>query len=105
VERETLASVLLLVDASIPPMPLDLACADWFAESKVPYTIVYTKLDKRKKGGPGARDNIEAFEAELEAKWGVLPPAIETSSKSGKGKSELLNHIGRLREVFYKEGL
>jgi hypothetical protein len=34
-ERETLVTVLLLVDASIPPMALDLACAAWFAEAEV----------------------------------------------------------------------
>lgn len=28
-------SVLLLVDASIPPMALDLSCAAWFAEAQV----------------------------------------------------------------------
>lgn len=28
-------SVLLLVDASIPPMPLDISCAAWFAEAEV----------------------------------------------------------------------
>jgi hypothetical protein len=30
-----LCRVLLLVDASIPPMPLDVACAAWFAEAEV----------------------------------------------------------------------
>lgn len=28
-------SVLLLVDASIPPMPLDISCAAWFADAEV----------------------------------------------------------------------
>lgn len=30
-----LLQVLLLVDASIPPMPLDVACADWFGDAQV----------------------------------------------------------------------
>jgi hypothetical protein len=34
-ERDTLVAVLLLVDASIPPMPLDVACAAWFSEGQV----------------------------------------------------------------------
>ena len=33
--RGTLASVLLLVDASIPPMALDLSCAAWLGDSEV----------------------------------------------------------------------
>ena len=28
-------SVLLLIDASIPPMPLDISCATWFVEAEV----------------------------------------------------------------------
>jgi len=105
-----MCSVLLLVDASIPPMPLDISCAAWFAEAEVggrgvggfgygwlepvmgggwtplvcqpatlellfrsaqpcspppqvPFTVVFTKLDKRKKGTPPAEENIAAFEA------------------------------------------
>jgi hypothetical protein len=33
--REALVFVMLLVDASIPPQPLDLECADWLAASEV----------------------------------------------------------------------
>jgi hypothetical protein len=34
-QRDALVAVLLLVDATIPPQPLDLECADWLAESEV----------------------------------------------------------------------
>ena len=33
--RDALVLVLLLVDASLPPQPLDLECADWLAGSEV----------------------------------------------------------------------
>lgn len=99
-ERETLVTVLLLIDASIPPMELDLACANWLAEAKVPYTLVYTKVDKRKKGVPPASENIEAFENRLSEAWDTLPTAVATSSRSGMGKSELLAHIARLRGLY-----
>lgn len=103
-ERETLVAVMLLVDASIPPMPLDLACADWLRQAEVPFSLVYTKVDKRKKGVPGAEDNIAAFEAALQAatRGDALPPGVVTSSRSGAGKSELLSHIGQLRELYNK---
>lgn len=102
-ERETLVTVLLLVDASIPPMALDVSCAAWFAEAEIPFTIVFTKLDKRKKGGPPAEENIAAFEAQVEEACGYLPPTILTSSKSGKGRNELLAHVAQLREFFNKQ--
>lgn len=33
--RETLVSVLLLVDASVPPQKIDLDCANWLGRNKV----------------------------------------------------------------------
>jgi GTP-binding protein len=99
-ERETLVSVLLLIDASIPPMPIDLACANWLGEAEVPYTLVYTKVDKRKKGIPDAAENIAAFEEKLMEKWDDLPSAVATSSRSGAGRNELLSHIARLRSLY-----
>lgn len=35
--------------------------------SQIPFTVVFTKLDKRKKGGPPAEENIAAFEAQVRA--------------------------------------
>lgn len=37
---------MLLIDSSIPPQQIDLDVAGWFAESQVPFSIVFTKLDK-----------------------------------------------------------
>lgn len=102
-ERDTLVTVLLLVDASIPPMPLDVSCAAWFAQAEIPFTIVFTKLDKRKKGVSGSEENIAAFEAKVEEACGYLPPTILTSSRSGKGKNELLAHVAQLRDFFNKQ--
>jgi GTP-binding protein len=99
-ERENLAAVLVLVDASIPPMQLDIECASWLAEAEVPFVLVYTKLDKRKKGVPPARENIAAFEAALLERYEVLPPAVATSSRTGKGKGELLALIGQMRSAY-----
>lgn len=106
-ERETLVTVFLLVDASIPPMELDLACAWWFAESEIPCTIVYTKLDKKKKGCPPSDENISEFERRLREKLdsSMLPPRIKTSSKNGKGKVELLNHIAQLRALWNEDSI
>lgn len=99
-QRPTLASVLLLIDASIPPMELDISCANWLGEAGVAYTLVYTKMDKRKKGEQKAADNIAAFEAALAGSCDALPPAVATSARSGAGKAELLAHIARLRGLY-----
>ena len=99
-ERENLTAVLLLVDASIPPLELDLECASWLNDAEVPFIVVYTKLDKKKKGMPPAEENIAAFENYLMERHDALPPSIATSSRTGKGKTELLTLIAQLRSSY-----
>jgi hypothetical protein len=38
---------------------------------QVPFALVFTKTDKRKKKCPGAAENIAAFQKELLADWQV----------------------------------
>lgn len=82
-------------------MALDIACANWLAEAEVPFSLVYTKLDKRKKGVSSAEENIAAFEQELLQTWQHLPPSVATSSRTGVGKMALLSHIAQLRALYH----
>ena len=94
--------VLLLVDASVPPQAVDLDYAAWLASKGVPFSIVFTKADKRKKGAPRPEGNVSAFKrALLEAKgFPLVPPSVVTSAASGAGKSELLAFIASLRGMW-----
>ena len=67
---------------------------------QIPFTLVFTKLDKRKKGTPPAEENIAAFEAAVAEAAGYTPPALLTSSRTGRGRSELLAHVAQLRDFF-----
>ena len=100
-KRESLVSVLLLVDGSVPPQAIDLEVADWLGENNVPFSVVFTKVDKRKKLRPGersnARENVRAFQGALAEGWKEMPPSVMTSASSGAGKQDLLNHIAALR--------
>ena len=101
-KRDSLVSVLLLVDGSLPPQAIDLEVADWLGENDIPFTVVFTKVDKRKKLRPGersnARENVRAFQnAMAEGGWKELPPSVMTSASNGVGKQDLLNHIAALR--------
>ncbi|CAL8464270.1 g3805 [Coccomyxa elongata] len=95
-KRETLANVLLLVDASVPVQQADLECASWLADAQVPFSLVFTKTDKRKKKCPSPRENIQAFQAALLKEFENLPMMFETDSETLKGHAELMNHITRL---------
>ncbi|KAK9904966.1 hypothetical protein WJX75_006599 [Coccomyxa subellipsoidea] len=125
-KRETLANVLLLVDASVPVQQPDLECASWLADAQVPFSLVFTKTDKRKKKCPSPRENIQAFQAallrdfenlplifetdsetqkghaeeELLKEWDAVPNVLTTSSRKGDGRRELLAYIAQLRDLF-----
>ena len=57
-EREQLVMVLLLVDASIPPQQADIECLNWLADAEVPVSVIFTKMDKKKKKCPKNSENI-----------------------------------------------
>jgi hypothetical protein len=43
--RKTLVTVLLLVDACIPPQQIDLDCMDWLGQNKVSWHLLLLYLD------------------------------------------------------------
>ncbi|KAK9833597.1 hypothetical protein WJX84_010058 [Apatococcus fuscideae] len=98
-KRESLAMVLLLVDGSIPPQAIDLECAMWLAESEVPFTLVFTKIDKRKKKLPSPAANIKEFCDKLLEEFRDLPMVIKTSAIKATGRLELLGFIAQLRTL------
>eukprot|EP00878_Enallax_costatus_P022028 GHUV01023351.1.p1 GENE.GHUV01023351.1~~GHUV01023351.1.p1 ORF type:complete len:294 (+),score=55.14 GHUV01023351.1:39-884(+) len=103
-KRKALVAVLLLVDASIPPQRIDVDCANWLAESQVPFAVVFTKCDSRKKGGPTPAANMKVFKAELLQEYEALPDCFETSSTEGYGRAEVLNYLASLRQLEKVEG-
>lgn len=98
--RGTLANVLLLIDASVPPQQVDVDCANWLGDAKIPFSVVFTKTDKRKKKCPPVAENMEAFRQLLLDEWEYLPAMFATSSKTSAGKEELLRYIAQLRNFF-----
>lgn len=44
---------------------MDLEYATWLTDNQVPFCIVFTKTDKRKKGAPDNQTNIMQFKREL----------------------------------------
>jgi len=110
-KRQSLLTVLLLVDSTVKPQQIDIECADWLGTREVPFTIVFTKMDKRRKLKPGQRvdhhTNVDAFkQALVEDGWDAdaLPPMLLTSSKARTGKSAILNHLAELRDLWRKQG-
>jgi GTP-binding protein len=105
-KRRTLAMVLLLVDASVPPQAVDLDYAAWLASAGVPFSVVFTKADKRKKGAPRCAENIREFKRALIEGRGfpLVPPCVVTSAATGGGKQELMAFVASLRVMWEAAG-
>ncbi|KAL6507458.1 hypothetical protein OROGR_023653 [Orobanche gracilis] len=102
--RESLVSVLLLIDASVPPQKIDLDCANWLGRNNIPMTFVFTKCDKT-KGSKGKRpdENIRNFQEIIRENYRQHPPWIMTSSVTGLGRDGLLLHMSQLRNYWDDE--
>ncbi len=56
---------------------VDVEYASWLADNKVPFCLVFTKTDRRKKGMGSKADNMAQFKREL-LKVGPGAPTFET---------------------------
>ncbi|OMO91015.1 hypothetical protein COLO4_18701 [Corchorus olitorius] len=103
--RSTLVSVFLLIDASIPAKPIDLEYASWLGQNQIPMTLVFTKCDKRKKkknGGKRPEENVRDFQELIRGFFQTAPPWIMTSSVTNQGRDEILLHMAQLRNYWLK---
>jgi len=89
--REQLTCLFLLIDCRHEPQKIDLEFMEWLGENGIPFSIVFTKLDKLShvKGV----ENIRTYKDKLEEQWEELPPIFLTSSEKRAGRDELLDYI------------
>ncbi|KAL0323852.1 UNVERIFIED_CONTAM: GTP-binding protein [Sesamum calycinum] len=103
--RSTLVSVFLLIDASIPAKQIDLEYASWLGQNQIPMTLIFTKCDKRKKkknGGKRPEENVQDFQELIRGFFQTAPPWIMTSSVTNQGREEILLHMSQLRNYWLK---
>ncbi|KAK8597498.1 hypothetical protein V6N13_094903 [Hibiscus sabdariffa] len=105
VNRSTLVSVFLLIDASIPAKKIDFEYASWLGQNQIPMTLIFTKCDKRKKkknGGKRPEENVSDFQELICGFFQSVPPWIMTSSVTNQGRDEILLHMAQLRNYWLK---
>ncbi len=97
--REQLTNLFVLIDSRHEPQQIDLEFMEWLGVSGIPFSIVFTKMDKQSPTRGNA--NVEAYKEKLLESWEELPPIFLTSSENKQGREELLEYIDGLnRELF-----
>lgn len=95
-ERENLTNLFVLIDGNIPPQAIDLEFIEFLGENGVPFSLVFTKMDKSRKGSFGK--NVKTFLHTLSEQWETLPPHFTVSSLKRVGRRELLDYMGQILE-------
>ncbi len=96
-ERPQMTSLFVLVDSRHAPQQIDLEFMEWLGENGVPFSIVFTKIDKLSR--IAAENNIAAYKRQLLERLEDLPPVFVTSSENGVGREELLGYIDELNNL------
>lgn len=99
--RAQMTNLFVLVDSRHKPQKIDLEFMQWLGENEVPFSIVFTKMDKL--GKEAGQRNVEAYKAQLLEQWEELPPLFITSSEDRRGRDELLNYIEEINRQIAKE--
>ena len=95
--RRQMTNLFLLIDSRHEPQKIDLEFMEWLGENGVPFSIVFTKLDKM--GPVAGRQKIAAYCEKLLEQWEELPPIFLTSSADKRGRDEILDYIEQLNRL------
>ena len=97
-KRKNLMNVFVLIDSRLDPQKIDIAFISWLGEKGVPFSIVFTKIDKLKK--QQIIYSVENYKKELRKTWEELPPLFITSAEKNIGREEVLNYIDAINGDF-----
>jgi GTP-binding protein len=90
-KRKNLCSLFVLIDSRQEPQNADLEFINKLGEWRIPFSIVFTKMDKNK---PGITEkNIDSFKQVLSLSWEEIPQYFITSSVKKVGREALLEYI------------
>lgn len=99
--RKNLVNVFLLIDSRHKPQAIDLQFMQWLGNKGIPFSIVFTKLDKL--SSTEFQKNLNNYKNELLKTWEELPVIFSSSSSSQIGKLEILGYIESLNEHLVDE--
>lgn len=99
-KRENLLNVYLLIDSRHLPQKIDIEFMNFLGENSVPFTIVFTKIDKQTANK--TNENLRNYKNELLKYWEELPQIILTSAEKRQGLEELMDSIKSIIPYYNK---
>ena len=99
-KRKTLQCAFVLIDGTIPSQKIDVEFLDWLGKARIPFVIVYTKVDKL-RNQEEVNEKIETIQTALLEYWHELPQQFVTSANNKLGKEEILHFIDGVNKQYY----
>lgn len=93
-KRETLINIFVLLDSRLEPQKIDLEFMTWCAEEQLPFSMIFTKIDKLSSSA--LQKNMAAYKKEMLKYWAEMPPVFTTSAESQFGRERVLNYIEQI---------
>jgi GTP-binding protein len=93
-ERKVLVNTFVLLDSRLPPQKIDIEFMNWCGEKGIPFSMVFTKIDKLSSSE--LQKNLALYKKEMLKYWDELPPVFTTSSESKFGQEKILNYIDNI---------
>ncbi|MCM1067017.1 MAG: ribosome biogenesis GTP-binding protein YihA/YsxC [Muribaculaceae bacterium] len=95
--RQQMTNLFVLIDSRHEPQKIDLEFMEWLGENGVPFSIVFTKMDKQ--SATAGEIKTGAYLEKLLDTWEELPPVFRTSSEKGQGREAILNYIEEMNRL------
>ena len=89
--RENLICTFVLIDSRHEPQKIDMLFMEWLGENKIPFVIVFTKMDKLSSSQ--LNKNLTKYKTEMLKTWEDIPQTFRSSALSGSGKYDILKFI------------
>lgn len=86
--------LFVLLDSRHPLVSTDAAFIREMGSSDIPFAIIFTKADKQ--GPVVTARQTEECKKQIEKILGYVPDCFVSSSQTGAGKEEILNHIDKV---------
>jgi GTP-binding protein len=96
--RENLLCTFVLIDSRLKPQKVDLQFMSWLGWNRIPFVIVFTKMDKLSSSV--VNKNNTQYKKELLKEWEALPMSIVTSSITKFGRDEIWKLIEDTNKTF-----
>ena len=94
---QEMVMLFVLIDSRHDIGKIDMDFLIELGQSQIPFAVIFTKGDKM---GPNAlAAQIDKMKKQILELWEELPPTFVSSSETGQGREDILNHIESVLET------